>query len=292
MRFAAAPAWIRMPLRIAALLVLAYVVLAGAIWVFGERLIFLPPLQRYARTPQILLLPRAGGGHVAAMHLRNPAARFTILYSHGNGEDLAADLPILERMRDTGFEVLAYDYSGYGQSTGRPSERAAYADVDAAYDYLTRTAGVPPARIIAHGRSLGGAMAADLASRRPVAGLVLESTFTSVKAVAGWLPPLPFDRFRTGDKLARIRVPLLVIHGTRDEVIGFAHGRALYERASSPKRFYEVPGAGHNDLLDVAGDAYWRELQAFAASLPAGASVDAGNPADPAASRDSSDLSR
>lgn len=165
--------------------------------------------------------------------------------------------------------MLAYDYSGYGLSTGRPSERAAYADVDAAYDHLTRTEGVPPERIIAHGRSLGGGVAADLASRRPVAGLVLESTFTTIHGVVSGFPLVPFDRFRTWSKLPRVRAPVLVIHGTEDEVIGFAHGQRLFQRAPSPKRHYWVRGAGHNDLTWVAGDEYWRVMQDFAASLPA-----------------------
>lgn len=258
----------RVVLRTLLLVVIAYAAFAALVWLFAERLIFLPPRARYEQTPEILLLPRTAGGTVAAVHLPNPRARYTILFSHGNGEDIGDDLPFLREMRDAGFSVLAYDYSGYGLSTGRPSERAAYADIDAAYDWLTRTAGVPPERIIAHGRSLGGAVAADLASRRPVAGLVLESTFTTAFRVVRHHPIVPFDRFRTIDKLPRVAAPVLVIHGTQDGVVGFAHGRTLYERIGGPKRGLWVEGAGHNDVAWVAGDRYWDALREFAESLP------------------------
>ncbi len=256
-------------LRILLLVLIAYAVFAALVWLFAERLIFLPPRQRYEQTPEILLIPRDGGGTVAAAHLKNPRARYTILFSHGNGEDIGGDLPFLREMRDAGFAVFAYDYSGYGQSTGRPSERAAYGDVDAAYDHLTRTLGVPPERIIAHGRSLGGGVAADLASRRPVAGLVLESTFTTIFRVAHSFPVVPFDRFRTIDKLPRITAPVLVIHGTRDGVVGFRHGQRLYDAVRGEKRRLWVEGAGHNDVAWVAGERYWDALRGFADALPA-----------------------
>lgn len=255
---------------------IAYVGFAALLWLFAERLIFMPPSERYARDEQVLLIPRAGGGSVAALHLRNPDARYTILFSHGNAEHIVQGMSFLERMRDAGFEVLAYDYSGYGLSTGRPSERAAYADIDAAYDYLVRTAGVPPERIILHGRSLGGAVAADLASRRPAAGLVLESTFTSAYRVAR-VPFLPFDRFRTESKMPRIRMPVLVIHGTGDELIGFWHGQRLYDLARGPRQRLWVDGSGHNDLSWVAGDRYWTALRTFAESLPAAQTGDTGS---------------
>lgn len=255
-------------LRILLITVLAYAAFAGLLWLFAERLIFLPPRERYAQTPEILLLPREGGGTVAAVHLPNPRAKYTILFSHGNAENIGHGLPFLRAMRDVGFSVLAYDYSGYGLSTGRPSERAAYADIDAAYDYLTRTAGVPPERIILHGRSLGGAVSADLASRRPVGGLVLESTFTTAFRVVrdGFL--VPFDRFRTIDKLPRVTAPVLVIHGTDDMLVRFGHGERLYAAVRGPKQRMWVEGAGHNDLAWVAGPSYWTTLRDFAGTLP------------------------
>lgn len=263
-------------LRTLLLVLVAYAAFAALVWLFAERLIFLPPRARYEQTAEILAIPRAAGGTVAAVHLPNPRARYTILFSHGNGEDIVDNVVYLQLMRDTGFAVLAYDYSGYGLSTGRPSERAAYADIDAAYEHLTRELGVPPERIIAHGRSLGGAVTADLASRRPVAGLVLESTFTTAFRVVRAHRVVPFDRFRTIDKLPRITAPVLVVHGTDDGVVGFAHGSTLYERIRGPKRRLWVDGAGHNDLAWVAGDRYWDALREFAESLPDTNTGDAG----------------
>ena len=258
---------LRRAMRVLLLLALVYAGFALLMWLVSDRLIFMPPAQRYARTPEILLIPRAQGGVIAAVHLQNPAARYTVLYSHGNGEDLAGDLPFLRGLRDAGFNVLAYDYSGYGLSTGRPSEQAAYDDEDAAYGYLTHGAGVPPGRIIVHGRSLGGGPAAYLAAREPVAGLILESTFLSVRAVFNRVPLLPFDRFRTVDRLKHVTAPVLVIHGTADEVIPFWHGQRLRALAPGSAREFWVRGAGHNNLVDVADDAYWRTLRDFAASL-------------------------
>ena len=257
----------RVLLRALLLVLVAYAGFVALLWLFAERLIFLPPSERYPRDERILLLPRADGGTVAAVHLSNPDARYTILFSHGNAENIGQGMDFLERMRDAGFSVLAYDYSGYGLSTGRPSERAAYGDVDAAYDYLTRRAGVPPERIIVHGRSLGGAVAADLAARRPAAGLVLESTFTSAFRVVRMSSFLPFDRFRTEAKLPRVRMPVLVIHGTDDEVIGFWHAERLYALAPGPRRHLWVRGATHNDLSWVAGERYWTALRDFADGL-------------------------
>ncbi len=259
----------RVLIRFVILVLAAYALFATLVWFYAERLIFHPPAGRYPPSPHVVSIPRPGGGTLSAVHLRNPDARFTVLFSHGNAENIWHNLDFFREMAAAGFSVLAYDYSGYGLSTGRPSERAAYGDIDAAYDYLTRSEGVPAERIIAHGRSLGGGVAADLASRRPVAGLVLESTFTTIHGVVSGFPLVPFDRFRTWSKLPKVRAPVLVIHGTEDEVIAFAHGRRLYQRAPSAKRHYWVNGAGHNDLLWVAGDEYWRVLTDFAQSLPA-----------------------
>ena len=164
------PGLARGALRILLLVLIAYAGFAVLVWLFAERLIFMPPGERYARDEQVLLIPRADGGSVAAVHLRNPDARYTVLFSHGNAEHVVHGLDHLQGMRDAGFSVLAYDYSGYGLSMGRPSERAAYADVEAAYDYLVRTRGRAagahhPARPVAGRRGGGGPGAAGAPPR-------------------------------------------------------------------------------------------------------------------------------
>ena len=174
---------------------------------------------------------------------------------------------IVQKLHDLGYAVLFYDYHGYGTSQGQPSEAHLYLDIDAAYAYLTETLKVPPARIIIYGRSLGGAPSIDLATRKPVAGLVLQSTFTTAFRVVTQIPLLPFDKFHSIDKIVRVRCPVLVIHGRADQVIPFHHGVELYHAVRAPKRCCWVAGADHNDLVEVAGDQYIAALDDFTTLL-------------------------
>lgn len=248
------------------LLALAYVAVAALAWFLGERLIFQPQPASYGRRAETVLLP-VDGDSIAARWLPNPEARFAILYSHGNAEDLGDLEPLLLRLHDAGFSVLAYDYRGYGISGGRPSERGAYLDHETAYRHLTGALGVSPDRVILHGRSLGGGIASELAVRCPAAALILESTFTSTLRVVA--PRVfPFDRFATAPRLARIDLPILVIHGTDDRVIPFAHGQLLHQSARNAGPPLWVRGAGHDDVPWVAGDAYFDALRRFADALP------------------------
>jgi pimeloyl-ACP methyl ester carboxylesterase len=256
-------------LSVAGILAVFYLVAGGLVWLYSERLIFMPHAPGYSGGVE--KVATADGDSIALVWLPNAGARYTILFSHGNAEDLGDLRYFLPDLRDAGFSVLAYDYRGYGLSGRRvPSERSAYQDLTAAYRHLTGALGVPPERVILHGRSLGGGIASELASRQPVAGLVLESTFVSAFQVAVPRRIFPFDRFGTERRLGEIRAPVLVIHGTRDEVIPFWHGARLLERANLPKQHFWVEGAGHNDLQMVAGESYWRALRDFADSLPSG----------------------
>lgn len=256
-------------LTLLAAVLLLYAALSLLLWLAADRLIFQPQAPGYAHSPEVLRLPTARGDTVAALWLPNPEARLAILHAHGNGEDAGDVRPVLERLRREGFSVLAFDYPGYGTSTGRPTEAGALAAADAAHAHLTGALGVPPERVVLHGRSLGGAVMTDLATRVPAAALVLESTFTSAARVARmrWLP---FDRFATHRKLPRVRAPVLVIHGTADEVVPFAHGRALLALAPAPKDSLWIEGAHHNDLPLVAGERYWAAWRALARRLDAG----------------------
>lgn len=262
------PGWGAVLLYMAGVLVGVYLLLGALVWWYAERLIFQPQTPRYTASAGATLVPVGDGDSIAVVWLPNPRARYTILFSHGNAEDLGDLRYFLPDLRDAGFSVLAYDYRGYGLSGRRaPSERSAYQDLAAAYKHLTGALGVPPERVILHGRSLGGGIASELASRQPVAGLVLESTFVSAFQVAVPRRIFPFDRFGTERRLGEIRAPVLVIHGTRDEVIPFWHGARLLERANAPKQHFWVEGAGHNDLQMVAGERYWRALGRFATLL-------------------------
>lgn len=259
---------IRVYLRMVQSLLFIYVCVGAFAFLFSDRLIFLPPPATYQDGPDILKLTTADGAQISALYLPNPQARYTFLYSHGNAEDLGRARPGLEALRDLGFAIFAYDYRGYGTSQGTPSEPAIYQDIDAAYRYLTNTLKLPVDRVIVYGRSVGGGPSIDLASRVPVAGLIVESTFTTAFRVVTKISLYPFDRFANIVKIARVRCPVLIIHGTADRVVPFHHGKALYQRANQPKRLVEVPGADHNDLRLVAGTVYTQALQEFARSLP------------------------
>lgn len=234
---------------------------------FAERMIFLPPVTGYRDTSSTLKLKSRDGIEISAVYLANPQATHTILFSHGNAEDLGTLTPELEAMRALGFSIFAYDYHGYGTSGGKPTEQNAYEDIDAAYNYLTQVLKVPPDRIIAHGRSLGGAVAIDLAARKPLGGLIVESSFVSAFRVVTGYRIFPFDKFRNADKIKQVRCPVLIIHGRQDEVIPFWHGERLFGIANDPKTNLWVDGAGHNNLKFVADAEYVRALKAFSYSL-------------------------
>ena len=236
-----------------------------ALYVFfrADSMIFLPQPASYPDTKTSLKLSVTQTEQISAIYLPNSQATHTLLYIHGNAEDLGDIRPLLDRLHGWGFSVFAYDYRGYGTSDGNPSERNAYRDADAAYAYLTQQLKIPPEQIVVYGRSVGGGSAVDLASRHPVGGLILESTFTSAFRVVVPFPILPFDKFSNLDKLRKVHCPVLVMHGQADQTIPIQHGQRLYEAAREPKMSLWVAEAGHNDLDQVAGERYQQTLVAF-----------------------------
>ena len=247
--------------------VVVYAAVCLLAYLISDRMIFLPPPATYRDGGETVSLTTADGVRITGGHLVNAHAEYTILYSHGNAEDLGLIAPSLARFREWGFTIFAYDYRGYGTSQGSPSERGAYADIDSAYDYLTRVMGVPSTRIIAYGRSVGSGPAVDLAARRPLAGLVVESAFVTAFRVLTRVPLLPVDKFRNIDKIGKVSCPVLVMHGGQDDIIPIDHGRRLFDAAPEPKRALWVEDAGHNDFLLVAGDRQALALREFAALL-------------------------
>lgn len=248
------------------LLLLAYGTLCLYAWFLSERQVFLPQPARYGEAEISQLLPVGAGRdsrQIALLSLPNPAAELTLLYSHGNGDDLGGIRPMLELIRDAGYNVVAYDYAGYGLSEGRPTERNSYQDIEAVYRYLVDERQIPPDKIVLYGRSVGGGPSLYLASREPVGGLIVESSFVSIFRVLTRVPLLPFDKFPSLSRIRQVQQPVLILHGTADTVIPFWHGKALYAAAPGPKRSLWVEGAGHNDLQVVAGDRYVQALREF-----------------------------
>jgi abhydrolase domain-containing protein 17 len=236
-------------------------------WLFSNGAIFLPHPSSYRDDSQILKLTTRGGQRISAVYLPNPSARYTLLVSHGNAEDLGDDRDWLRGLHRAGFGVFAYDYAGYGTSEGNPTEKAAYEDEEAAYDYLTGTLGVSATRVILFGRSVGTGPAVELATRKPAAALILQSPFLSAFRVLTRIPILPFDRFPNYKRIGQVHCPVLIMHGLADSVIPVWHGQKLYDLANQPKEHFWVLGADHNDLDFVAKQSYAQVLGTFAASL-------------------------
>lgn len=192
-----------------------------------------------------------------------------LLFFHGNAGNLShrADL-LIELATRTPASVFVVGYRGYGRSEGRPKEAGLYLDARAAWTHLTEGSGVGADRVVIFGKSLGGGVAVDLALVAPAAGLIVESSFTSIPDMAGaHYPFVPKFLVRTQMnsvvKVPLISIPKLFIHSQNDRVVPYRLGRELFEAASEPKRFHEVIGAGHNDTWLVGGNAYFEALSAF-----------------------------
>ena len=244
-------------------LILIYLTFAIIIYTQVEKLIFLPPPSTYQDTEEIIKLTSEDGTKLSAIYLSNPEAKYTILHAHGNASDLGMIKPRMEQLRDIGLNVLAYDYRGYGTSEGQPSEQNAYKDIDTAYKYLTQELKIPPEKIILFGRSVGGGSTIDLAIRKPVAGLITESTFTSIFKVKVPIKILPFDKFNNLKKIFQVKCPVLIMHGKMDEVVPFNHGEQLFKQAPEPKLSLWVEDANHNNFPYTAGEKYTKILKEF-----------------------------
>ncbi len=192
----------------------------------------------------------------------------TLLWLHGNAGNISHRVELLRRIRDgLGVSVFIFDYQGYGRSEGRPSERATYQDARAALAYLRSRPDVDERRIIYYGKSLGAAIAIELALEEPPHRLIVQSAFTSILDMARLhYPFLPLGgllrtRYPSLERIAQVRAPVLVVHGDRDQVVPLAQARQLYEAAAEPKRFLVVEGAGHNDVATVGGQRYLEALR-------------------------------
>ena len=302
---------VRIVLAAGGIVVAVVLALKIAILVLEPRLTFFP-VRAYFETPASARLPfedvilRTGDG--VSLHgwfvpaadappgqsgrTTRPGSRrpITLLFFHGNAENIGGCLDLAARARAAGFNSLLLDYRGYGESDGRPSEHGIYRDGEAALHHLRSRAGVDPGRIVVWGRSIGAAVAVHLAAGGAaaagapagdrdvwpgVAGVILESPFTSVsdllRSGGHWVlyaaSRFGTYRFDSAARIGRVAAPLLVIHGTDDEIAPFDLGRHLWDLAPGKKELVAIQGGGHNDLWALHADEVWGAVQRFLVSL-------------------------
>ncbi|MGB5178343.1 MAG: alpha/beta hydrolase [Gammaproteobacteria bacterium] len=262
------------------LLLVAFITWCGItlyLYFSQSRMLYYPELPSRAldATPADIGLPfetihltTEDGIQLHAWYVPAVAARGTLLFNHGNAGNIAHRLDSIRLFNSLGLNVLIYDYRGFGESGGKPSEQGTYRDARAAWDYLHENRAIAARRIVILGRSLGAAIAVDLASQVPSAGVILESAFTSVPDMAAhlypWLPVRFLVRYKydSAVKIGRISSPLLMMHSRDDEIIPFSQGEELFAHANEPKRFLELNG-GHNDGHHASHEAYTKALQQF-----------------------------
>jgi fermentation-respiration switch protein FrsA (DUF1100 family) len=268
-------------LRAVAYLAILYLAVAVFLWFSQSRLIFFAP-RGAVPDPRVFgfagsrvevetrdgvtlhgwyLSPEGDPGSAGETHA--PA----LIWFYGNAENVAFLAPLIGTLRPQGYAMLVLDYRGYGQNGGRPNEDGLYRDADAAWDYLISRPDIDPQRITVFGRSLGSVPALHLADTRPVAAVILDSPFTTARAMAqvhyrffpSFLVRYDMDNLA---RASRLTAPLLIIHGAEDRIAPTRMGRALAE-AGRAQVFYEVRGAGHNDVYEAAGAGYRDTIQRF-----------------------------
>ncbi|MDZ8186171.1 MAG: alpha/beta fold hydrolase [Nostoc sp. ChiSLP02] len=262
----------------------AYFAICIFLYIQQTRFIFFPSVV-IEKTPEFFNLPyeevwlpvTAKTGKVERIHgwwikAKQPNAK-VLLYLHGNGINIGANVAHANRFHQLGFSVLLIDYRGYGRSEGSfPNEKRVYEDAVTAWNYLVRQQQIPPSQIFIYGHSLGGAIAIDLAVKHPqAAGLIVESSFTSIRDLIAyrnmfWMFPVDLiltQRFESIKKLPNLKMPVLFIHGTVDSAIPAFMSQKLYAAAPEPKQLLLVPGADHNDTAVVGGSQYLQWVESF-----------------------------
>ncbi len=264
-------------MKLALATAVAWCLLLGALYFGQRRLIYLPDRQRVPPAVAGLVnvdevvLRTADGASLISWWGKAKPGQPTILYFHGNGAGLADRAPRIERFMAEGWGVFIMSYRGYSGSTGSPTEGDNLADAKRAYDNLSAS-GVASRDIVIYGESLGTSVAAHTALERPAAGLILDAPFTSVADVAaGRFSMFPvrryiIDRYDTAAIIGRLRMPLLVLHDTLDQVVPVAMGREIWRLANEPKQIVEFPRGGHTDLYLGGNDAL-RHVRAWIAGL-------------------------
>ncbi|MEM8867305.1 MAG: alpha/beta hydrolase [Verrucomicrobiota bacterium] len=252
-----------------AFLLIIYLGFNSYAFAFSDRILFphVPP--SYVKTEAIFFLQSRDGEQIAATYLPAKHSEQLLLYSHGNGEDIGHGLPLYQAFQSKGLSVLAYDYPGYGLSSGRASEKGVYASIEAAYRYARGELGYDASQIILYGRSVGSGPTCWMAEQETFAGIILDGAFTSAFRVVTGRKIVPWDKFDNLKRLHSIRSPVLLIHGTKDNVVPFSHAQKNYAAIQSPKQKLWIEGAKHNDHIRIAGERYWNTVMTFTKALKA-----------------------
>ena len=268
-------------LRIGALLlgVLALSFLSGCWNWFVEKQVFFPDTT-IEQTPADFDLPFEDIWFTSSDSVRLhgwliPAKPSThiLLFCHGNAGNISHRLDNVRLLNQRGISVFIFDYRGYGRSDGRISEKGFYLDSEAAYQVARKWADQQEAKLVVFGRSLGGVAATHLGATKSCDGLILESTFTNMGAMARAHYPLPFaesllkHRLNAVGEIDQVRAPILFFHGDKDRIVPIRLGRGLFEVAPNPKEFVVLAGAGHNDTYFMGGQGYFNKIEDFLGKL-------------------------
>lgn len=241
-----------------------------------DRLIFQPSVE-IVRTPrdaglefQDYFFTTPDGTRLNGWFIPHLEAIATLVWFHGNAGNISHRVENIKLLHDkVRINIFIFDYRGYGRSEGSVSEEGTYLDGAAALEFVTKQLRVETKNLIIFGRSLGAAVAAEMASQFDSRALILETPFASIREMAqAVFPALPIGpflqtRYDVLEKVRRIRVPLLILHGDRDEVVPYQQGKKVFEAAQEPKSFYTIRGAHHNDTFIVGGDAYFQRFRSF-----------------------------
>lgn len=266
----------RMLFNLAFTVTIVYLLLVLLVFLGQSRLIYFPETGR-----EVMLTPKQIGLNYASVEITTaddeilhgwfvPAheARSTILFFHGNAGNISHRTAYLSMFHQLGYNTFIFDYRGYGQSSGSPTESGTYLDAMAAWNYLVEAKGMAPSSIVLFGESLGGAVATWLAAREKPGMLVLASAFTSIPDLAekmySFLPVRVITRinYNTIKYLQSVTCPVFIAHSPQDEIIPFEHGQNLFQAASEPKQFLSLSG-GHNDGFIFMREAWIKSLKAF-----------------------------
>eukprot|EP00357_Protocruzia_adherens_P014371 CAMPEP_0115010052 /NCGR_PEP_ID=MMETSP0216-20121206/23047_1 /TAXON_ID=223996 /ORGANISM="Protocruzia adherens, Strain Boccale" /LENGTH=256 /DNA_ID=CAMNT_0002378115 /DNA_START=91 /DNA_END=861 /DNA_ORIENTATION=+ len=239
--------------------------------------VFQPPGRLYEKNRNYLSLRTRLGNEIPAVFV-NKNAPVTIIFSHGNAEDMHmfrrwVSIHLANHLK---FNALFYEYTGYtcGENESPPSEDSFYADIEAAYQYLTQFLAIDPGSIVLYGRSLGSGPSCYLAEKEPsIGGLIIQSGFLSIlRVVLKFKFTFPGDKFPNTDRMERIEAPVLIIHGTKDEVIRFSDGVELFKKCKHPFEPLWVESAGHNDI-EIFEPTMWMHVGAFLDHVRSGNSI-------------------